>query len=147
MRVKNQDRESEKNYYESVILARAARIKDSQSEEERKDELIHQQKEDLAELQGKYATSQKKYEQLFKEFPDKLQKLQERIDTQRKQLDDLEKSALDVETTIGLKGNTLIQCLVAVRAFTKSHKDSAQMYAPLASILKGEFAYLSCECE
>ena len=143
--MKNQNRETEKNYYESVILTRAARIKDSQTEENRKDELIHQQKQDLAELQGKYAATKKRYEALFEEFPGKLNKLQERIDVQRKQLDVLEKSALDTETTIGLKGNTLIQCLVAVRAFTKSHKDSAQMYAPLAAVLRGEFSGVDCE--
>lgn len=138
--MKNPDRESERAYYEGVISARASRIKENKIEEIAKDNLIKEQAKDLSELMGKYNTVKTKYEQALDDLPSQIKPLQEEIDNQRKKILEIQKVAEEVESEIGLRGNTLIECLTAVRVFIHSRKDEAHMYAPLVAMLEGEYS-------
>jgi hypothetical protein len=102
------------------------------------EELKQKQNEDLADLKEKFTITQEKYQLQLKEFPDKMQILQDAIDKELEGIKKVDEKADQAETETGLRGTPLVECLTAVRSFTKSHKDWAQMYAPLAEALKGE---------
>ena len=55
---------AQKNYYESVMTARAARIKENLGDIKDLGAVTKQQEEDLAELKGKHEATQAKYGQM-----------------------------------------------------------------------------------
>lgn len=137
MQEQNPNRETEKNYYESIISSRMARIKGNENDETAKQKVATDLHQTVSDYQSKYKTAVTELDECQKAFPSKMASIQKQIDELHQRLVDIDKTAKDVTNQVGLHGNTLIQCLIEVRTFAKTLKNGASAYAPLISILNG----------
>ena len=138
--MQNSNREAEKNYYESIVLSRMARIRANQNDEVAKQRVLNDLNTSLSGHKTKYGQAMTELQDCKNVLPAKIASIQQQIDILHKRIVDLDKKEIDVGNKVGHHGNTLIQCLVEVRTFAKSIKGGASAYAPLVSILNGMLA-------
>jgi predicted nucleic acid-binding Zn-ribbon protein len=140
--VENPNRETEKNYYESIISSRMARIRGNENDEAAKQRAANKLNENLSNFKSKYQTAMIQLEECKNVFPSKMASIQKQIDTLHERLVDTDKKEVDIINQVGHQGSTLIQCLIEVRTFAKTLKNGTSAYAPLVSILTGKLSIL-----
>ncbi|CAF1080857.1 unnamed protein product [Adineta steineri] len=145
--VPNSNRETDKHYYESIVLSRMARIRENQNDEAAKQRAIDDLNVSLSGHTSKYEQAKTDLENCKNALPAKIASLQQQIDVLHQRIVDLDKKEIDVGNKVGHHGNTLIQCLIEVRTFAKSIKGGASAYAPLVSILNGVKAMIQNDVE
>lgn len=136
---KNPDRDAEKEYYESLILARMARLNLEKSNNESNQNKIAQLIQVAAEYQTKYEQAKTKSENLKKYLQKEEKKLKNQFDLLNKNLDELNDDRNRVEKKMGLSGNALLECLICIHKYSKEIKDGSNALGPLASILRSKF--------
>lgn len=109
---------------------------------ESKEKIVKDLTTSLSEYKSKYKKVKLELENLNTTVKERLDLLQKEIEGLHKTRDDIEKKRIDVEGMVGLQGNSLIECLVAVRTFSRSLRAGTSAYAPLASALKGIMFFL-----
>lgn len=134
----NPDREAENKYYESLILARRARLREEQCNDYSNKKKIKELVETLAEYKQKYEKAKKKIQIFSETFQTKKQKLDELIDSSYKKLDQMKEEQNAVEYKIGLRGTSLLECLISVQIYSRQIKNGATAYSPFVSILNGK---------
>ncbi|CAF1501103.1 unnamed protein product [Didymodactylos carnosus] len=139
--VQNPNREGEKNYYESIVLSRMARIRENQNDEAAKQRVMSDLNISLSEHTSKYMKATTELQDCKNALPANIASLQQQIDILHQRIVDLDKKEIDIGNKVGHQGNTLIQCLIEVRTFAKSIKGGASAYGPLVSILSGTLAW------
>ncbi len=77
---KNQNADFERNHYESIINARAVRIKQSQNDEKAKQAAVNELNEILSELKGKYTKSNTELEKMQETYAERMEERQTEID-------------------------------------------------------------------
>ncbi len=77
---KNQKGDFERNHYESIINARAVRIKQSQNDEKAKQAAVNELNEILSELKGKYTKSNTELEKMQETYAERMEERQTEID-------------------------------------------------------------------
>lgn len=135
LQIENRNRDAEKFFYESMIIARKARVRDNQDDAESKERVVKDLTICLGDYEKKYKKAKKALEILNSSLSSKMAGFQSQIDILNKKTED--KSQSDIEGMIGLRGKTLIDCLVEVRAYSRTIKQGASAYSPLVSILTG----------
>jgi predicted RNase H-like nuclease (RuvC/YqgF family) len=128
---------SDKNYYESIINARANRI-------EQMDGSIDAKKAVLKDLDNQYEQYSREYgiadaeiqsaESMKKE---KFAKIDKKIKENEDRINKLREEAASLENTFGHHGKTLVDCLRVVKSFGQSLKDGTSAYSPIYTILNG----------
>lgn len=137
LQVENSQREAEKNYYESIILSRVARIQGNQNDEITKEKIAAELSHSLSDYKSKYQIALSNLQQSKEAFPSKMESVQKQIDKLHQKLVEIDETEINIKDRVGLHGNTLINCLIEVRTFAKTLHDGASAYSPLVSILKG----------
>lgn len=143
MKVDNTTRESEARYYDSIIVARKARLRDEVGAAESKEKTVKDLTTSLSEYKSKYEKVKLVVENLNTTVKERVALLQKEVEALHKQRDEIEKKRIDVEGMVGLQGNSLIECLVAVRTFSRSLRAGTSAYAPLVSVLEGVLFLIS----
>jgi prefoldin subunit 5 len=113
------------------------RVQANENDEAAKQRVIKDLNVSLGELTSNYEKAIAELQDCKRTLPEKMKVLQDQIDILHKKIQEIDKTEINTSNMVGHQGNTLIQCLIAVRAFSKTieHQDSA--YAPLVSILNG----------
>ena len=133
----------EKNYYESLLLSRVARIRQNTEEEGAKEKVSKDLEECLSENKGKYAALLEELKHCEASLAGQVAEIQREIDSLNAKLVNIDKNEDDAATNIGHHGNTLIQCLTEIRILAKAINNGATAYKPLVGVLKGEFTFIS----
>jgi chromosome segregation ATPase len=135
--MENPKREIEKNYYESMVLSRMARIKENQDQEVAKEKVATDLEQCLSDYKAKYESIVRELQECEKVLPEKMATIQREINSLNDRLIDIDKDATVATDSIGHHGNTLIQCLTEVRILAKAINNGATAYTPLVGVLKG----------
>ena len=93
----------------------------------------------LPDLQGQYISVLRNLEKINNEFNEELNSTQKQIDNLLIKIANVDKEINDLDEMTGLIGSPLIDCLIAVKAFSATLRTGANIYAPLVSILRGRF--------
>ena len=135
--VENPNRETERTYYESVVLSRMARMKENLDQEVAKEKVAEDLENCLGKYKGEYERLVQEIREYEKTLDGKMGKIQREIDSLNKRLIEIDQGACDARNTIGHSGDTLVQCLVEVRSLAKAVNDGTTAYTPLVGVLKG----------
>ena len=138
----NLNREVEKNYYESLVESRAARIRQNEQEAAAKEKVASDLEKCLSDYKAKYQSLLHELKQCEKSLGDKKAAIQREIDSLNAKLVNIDKEEGNATTALGLQGNTLIQCLTDIRVLAKAISNGATAYKPLVGVLKGSFLFL-----
>lgn len=114
------------------------RIKSSEADDKAKTEALDQLKDQLAKYKSALETSKADLMKFEENLPKVMQDIEDNIDQLKEKKDKLQKGEDQTIDTIGLQGDTLIDCLIQVRTFGKKLQPGASAYAPLHSIMSGE---------
>ena len=135
--MENPNRNIEKTYYESLLLARMARIKENLDEEAAKEKVTCDLQECLSEYKSNYQRLARELQEEEKLLPEKLSSIQREINSLNDRLIDIDKDAIHATDTYGHHGHALVQCLTEVRTLAKAINYGATAYTPLVGVLKG----------
>lgn len=91
----------------------------------------------LADYKAKQATARKEYENAQKLFDDQMVIIDLETVTQCKLLAEVNSSVLEQQKTIGLEGQILINCSIAIKELSASIDEISFIYSPLLAVLKG----------
>lgn len=137
------DREAEKKYYESLLVARIARLKEEHKNDKSNKEKIDELSKSLADHKNKYEQAKKKLENFTETFPKRNESLQNHIISLYKTLDEMNEDQKDVEKKIGLTGSTLMACLLSIQRYARQIKKGSNAYSPFVSILNGKLNHMT----
>jgi len=133
----NPNRDVEKNYYESIVLSRMARIRENQDQEAAKEKVNNDLEQCLSDYKAKYESIVQELQECERVLPEKMSAIQREINALNDRLIDIDKESTGATNTIGQYGNTLVQCLTDVRILAKAINNGATAYTPLVGVLKG----------
>lgn len=118
-------------------MARVARVKENQSEEEAKEKVTADLEQCLSNYKAKYETLLRELQDLEKALPEKLIPINREINSLNERLLNIDQEMIDAANLYGHHGNALVQCLTEVRALAKAINYGATAYTPLVGVLKG----------
>lgn len=104
---------------------------------ESKEKILKDLTTSLSEYKSKYEKVKLDVENLNTTVKERIDLLQKEVEALHTKMEEIEQNRIDVEGMVGLQGNSLIECLVAVRTFSRSLRAGTSAYAPLVSVLEG----------
>lgn len=134
--IQNDDRDSQKAYYESILAARVTELQKAESNVDTANEIKTKLEADLCKFKGELAAEQRKLGDLNTQLNEAIRKEQAELQVQEQKMKELEESLSSLEKTVGSKGAVLIDTLTAIKSLPKATKGVAGTYAPIAALLE-----------
>ncbi len=116
-----------------------ALMKQSQIDEDSNQNVQSHLNECLEEHLSKYESALSELRYLSETLEPKMNYVHEQIQILDEKIKEISQAKFEIENMIGLEGETLLKFLIEVRTFAKTIKGNVSVYAPLLSILKGNF--------
>ena len=133
--IKNEDKEAQRAYYESIIRAREARKRAEMDYEGEVDANKKQLEEEVAGYQKALVSAMERLDTHNRNNLDLLKNLQREIDRCNRRLEEIDKESAEVESTIGLHGRLLVRFLAMLRHLNANQQAGSTMLFPLVSLL------------
>ncbi|CAF1253058.1 unnamed protein product [Adineta steineri] len=134
--IPNPNRNVQKEFYESTIKVRVARIEENNKEKDKEQAVLIELGKILAEYKGEYASIKYKISECEKNFVAKMKEIQSEIDKLKKELEQINRRADEIFQAIGLQGSNLRQLLTRIKSLSMIIGDGALAYQPIMGVLK-----------
>jgi len=134
--ITNPDKDSQVNYYNSIISARTARLSQAKSAEETAALRKKTLEEEKINMQGNLTKAQHELQQTGALITNSLKEGEAKNQVAMQKIKAIREEANNTENLIGMKGSVLLACLSSIRSFAKAEKNSILLWQPLIDVLQ-----------